>query len=75
MNYDKAPFPWFADGTVTIDDANGRSLPYSRTPTASDRQTEMKRRRAEGALFREIADEFGISVSHAHRLVGTEVER
>lgn len=34
----------------------------------------MERRRNGGALLREIADEFGISITHTHRLVGQEVE-
>ncbi len=54
--------------------ANGRTRPWSLTASVSDKRVEMIERRSQGATFKQIAGEFGISITHAHRLARKEVE-
>ena len=56
--------------------ANGRTKPWThavewragRLTLTTDQVARIQSRRSEGAFFKDIADEFGISITHAHRL-------
>jgi AraC-like DNA-binding protein len=60
--------------------AHGRPHPYSYAKTWRGRpridlrqQIEMRRMRDAGATLKEVAEQFGCSISHAHRLTRREV--
>jgi hypothetical protein len=56
--------------------AHGRTKPWThavewrpgRLTLTAEQIQQIRRRRAEGTVFRVIAEEFGISITHAHRL-------